>query len=51
MIYLDIVLRTWNDLEVFGSLTHPTLFTIDNFGGMDKNILYAVLHEAIYCQG
>ncbi|KAJ5221292.1 Proline iminopeptidase [Penicillium citrinum] len=47
----EIVLRAWNDLEIFGSLTVPTLATIDGNGGMDKNIIYAVLHEAIYCQG
>ncbi|KAJ5720884.1 Proline iminopeptidase [Penicillium malachiteum] len=47
----EIVLRAWNDLEVFGSLTAPTLASIDSNGGMDKNIIYAILHEAIYCQG
>lgn len=48
---LDIVVRATNDLEMFGSLTYPTLCTIDGYGGYDKTILYAVLHEAIYCQG
>jgi proline iminopeptidase len=48
---VEIVLRAWNDLEMFGSLTVPTLATIDGNGGMDKNIIYAVLHESIYCQG
>ncbi|RAH67180.1 proline iminopeptidase [Aspergillus aculeatinus CBS 121060] len=47
----DLVLRAWNDLEVFGFLTHPTLTSIDGYGGMDNNIIYAILHEAIYCQG
>ncbi|KAJ5093848.1 Proline iminopeptidase [Penicillium angulare] len=47
----DIVLRAWNDLQIFGILTVPTLATIDSNGGMDKNIIYAILHEAIYCQG
>ncbi|KAF3388994.1 Proline iminopeptidase [Penicillium rolfsii] len=47
----EIVLRVWNDLEIFGSLTGPTLALIDSNGGMDKNIIYAILHEAIYCQG
>ncbi|KAJ5081609.1 Proline iminopeptidase [Penicillium alfredii] len=46
----DIVLRVWNDLEIFGSLTLPTLSVVDSNGGMDKNIIYAILHEAIYCQ-
>lgn len=47
----EIVLRSWNDLEMFGFLTAPTLANIDSNGGMDKNIIYAILHEAIYCQG
>ncbi|KAJ5899453.1 Proline iminopeptidase [Penicillium taxi] len=47
----EIVLRAWNDLEVFGYLTVPTLAVVDSNGGMDKNIIYALLHESIYCQG
>ncbi|KAJ5991253.1 hypothetical protein N7499_011910 [Penicillium canescens] len=47
----EIVVRVCNDLEIFGFLTLPTLSVIDNNGGMDKNIVYAVLHESIYCQG
>ncbi|EPS33878.1 hypothetical protein PDE_08840 [Penicillium oxalicum 114-2] len=47
----NIVLRAWNDLEMFGEFTVPTLALIDGNGGMDKNIIYAILHEAIYCQG
>lgn len=48
---LDIVVRVSNDLEMFGFLTLPTLSVIDSNGGMDKNIIYAILHESIYCQG
>jgi hypothetical protein len=48
---LDIVVRVTNDLEMFGFLTLPTLSVIDSNGGMDKNIIYAILHESIYCQG
>lgn len=51
LIILDIVVRATNDLEMFGFLTYPTLCAIDGCGGYDKTILYAVLHEAIYCQG
>ncbi|CAG7931435.1 unnamed protein product [Penicillium olsonii] len=47
----DIVVRACNDLDIFGFLTLPTLSTIDGNGGMDKNIIYALLHESIYCQG
>lgn len=36
---------------MFGEFTVPTLALIDGNGGMDKNIIYAILHEAIYCQG
>ncbi|KAJ5557463.1 Proline iminopeptidase [Penicillium frequentans] len=47
----DVVLRACSDLEIFDSFTQPTLATIDGNGGMDNNIIYAILHEAIYCQG
>ncbi|OJJ30604.1 hypothetical protein ASPWEDRAFT_55145 [Aspergillus wentii DTO 134E9] len=47
----DLILRAWNDLRTFGSLTRPTLTTIDGYGGYDNNVIYAILHEAIYCQG
>ncbi|PYH46544.1 proline iminopeptidase [Aspergillus saccharolyticus JOP 1030-1] len=47
----DLVLRASNDLDVFGFLTRPTLTSIDSHGGMDNNVIYAILHEAIYCQG
>ncbi|KAK1143321.1 hypothetical protein N8T08_006848 [Aspergillus melleus] len=47
----DLVLRAWNDLQLFGFLTVPTLNAIDSNGGFDSNIIYAILHEAIYCQG
>ncbi|KAE8354665.1 Alpha/Beta hydrolase protein [Aspergillus coremiiformis] len=47
----ELVLRAWNDLEIFGFLTHPTRTSIDSAGGFDNNVIYAILHEAIYCQG
>ncbi|KKA23673.1 Prolyl aminopeptidase [Rasamsonia emersonii CBS 393.64] len=47
----DIVLRATNDLDLFGFLTHPTLSIIDSHGGFDNNVIYAILHEVIYCQG
>lgn len=45
------MLRSINDLDVFGFLTRSTLSTIEAYGGFDNNVIYAVLHEAIYCQG
>ncbi|KAL4932621.1 proline iminopeptidase [Aspergillus undulatus] len=47
----DLILRASNDLELFGFLTQPTLVAIDSFGGFDSNVIYAILHESIYCQG
>ncbi|KAB8070375.1 Alpha/Beta hydrolase protein [Aspergillus leporis] len=47
----ELVLRSYNDLNMFGFLTHPTRTAIDSAGGFDNNIIYAILHEAIYCQG
>lgn len=47
----ELVYRAWNDLETFGFFTHPTLTSIDSYGGQDQNVIYAILHEAIYCQG
>ncbi|EER39286.1 prolyl peptidase [Histoplasma capsulatum var. duboisii H88] len=47
----DIVLRVQNELETFNLLTTPTLSILNNATTFDNNILYAVLHEAIYCQG
>ncbi|KAL4988581.1 Alpha/Beta hydrolase protein [Aspergillus falconensis] len=47
----DLILRAANDLEVFGFLSQPTLVAIDSFGGFDSNVIYAILHESIYCQG
>ncbi|OJD15448.1 hypothetical protein AJ78_04289 [Emergomyces pasteurianus Ep9510] len=47
----DIVLRVHNELETFNFLTTPTLSILDHATTFDNHILYAVLHEAIYCQG
>ncbi|KAJ9221055.1 hypothetical protein DTO271D3_1262 [Paecilomyces variotii] len=47
----DIVLRAHSDLTFFGFLTRPTLSVIDSYGSFDSSVLYAILHEAIYCQG
>ncbi|OKL55682.1 hypothetical protein UA08_09008 [Talaromyces atroroseus] len=47
----DIVLRITNDLELFGFLTRPTLSLVESYGECDLVVIYALLHEAIYCQG
>nr|POF15269.1 proline iminopeptidase [Quercus suber] len=47
----DIVLRASADIAAFGHLTRPTLAAIDQTAVFDENLLYAILHEPIYCQG
>jgi pimeloyl-ACP methyl ester carboxylesterase len=46
----DVVLRMINDLDVFGFLTKPTLVRIQATGVFDDHVLYAIMHESIYCQ-
>lgn len=47
----EIVLRANSDLMQFGHLTRPTTMAIEDAGSFDSNVLYALLHEPIYCQG
>ncbi|KAL2856029.1 Alpha/Beta hydrolase protein [Aspergillus pseudoustus] len=47
----DLILRATSDLDFFGFLTHPTRVALDGYGGYDNNVIYAILHESIYCQG
>ncbi|KAI9710559.1 MAG: hypothetical protein M1820_002695 [Bogoriella megaspora] len=47
----ELVLRASNDLELFGHLTRPTIARIEHAQGFDENVIYAILHEPLYCQG
>lgn len=48
----SLVLRVRSDLEQFGYLTRGTLVAIENgTPTFDTNPIYAILHEAIYCDG
>ena len=47
----DIVLRASYDIEAFGHLTRGSLSAIDRALPFDDAMLYAILHEPIYCQG
>jgi hypothetical protein len=47
----EIVLRADTDLTQFGHLTRPTIMAIEASESFDSNVLYALLHEAIYCSG
>jgi pimeloyl-ACP methyl ester carboxylesterase len=46
----DIVFRMKSDMDQFDFITRPTLSAIENLVTFDGNVLYAVLHEAIYCE-
>ncbi|KAK9460599.1 Alpha/Beta hydrolase protein [Lipomyces oligophaga] len=47
----QLVLKTAYDLKTFGKITYNTLSRIEHEQGFDTNVLYACMHEAIYCQG
>ncbi|KAK1093147.1 hypothetical protein LTR48_002917 [Friedmanniomyces endolithicus] len=47
----DIVLRAACDVESFGHLTRGTLSTIDQATAFDEHLIYAILHEPLYCEG
>lgn len=47
----DTILRCANDIQTVGFLTRPTLAAVENGISFDNGILYAILHEPIYCQG
>lgn len=46
----DLVLRMKSDLAQFKFITRPTLFALERALSFDEAVLYAVLHEAIYCE-
>lgn len=47
----DIILGAAYDIEQFGHLTRGSLSAIDNAGGFNDHLIYAILHEPIYCEG
>lgn len=46
----NIVQIAANDLDRMGKLSYRALNTIDSTQSWDTNVIYAILHEAIYCQ-
>ncbi|KAG6849973.1 hypothetical protein H0H93_002975, partial [Arthromyces matolae] len=46
----EIVFRAANDLSLFAKLSQRLLQNIEQEQALDGNPLYALLHEAIYCQ-
>lgn len=47
----DLILRASTDLKQFEFITRPTLSALETALSFDDRVLYAVLHEPIYCQG
>ncbi|KAL5625348.1 hypothetical protein BROUX41_005408 [Berkeleyomyces rouxiae] len=47
----SLVTRAYRDLETFGFISKPSLSAIERETQYDFNIIYAILHEAIYCDG
>lgn len=47
----DLVLLADTDLTQFGHLTRPTIMALEAQESFDSNVLYALLHEPIYCSG
>lgn len=47
----DCVLRAHSDITLFGHITRPSAVRIANMLSFDEAIIYAILHEPIYCQG
>ncbi|KDQ59436.1 hypothetical protein JAAARDRAFT_32999 [Jaapia argillacea MUCL 33604] len=47
----QLVLRGSNDLDLFGEVSYKFLQSVRSHLSFDENIIYAILHESIYCQG
>ncbi|PTB46870.1 uncharacterized protein TrAFT101_003691 [Trichoderma asperellum] len=47
----SILLHLKSSLDQFGFLTRASLTPLESFTSFDTNIIYAILHEAIYCNG
>jgi len=46
----DLILRMKTDLSQFQFVTRPTLSALESALSFDDNVLYAILHEAVYCE-
>lgn len=47
----DLILKASTDIHLFQFITRPTLMAIERALTFDDMVLYAVLHEPIYCSG
>lgn len=48
---IDMIFRLVNDLEDHGEFTRPTLAAFEAASDFNTVILYALVHEPLYCQG
>ncbi|KAF4505238.1 hypothetical protein G6O67_007208 [Ophiocordyceps sinensis] len=47
----NLLLHLKTSLDQFGFFTRAALQAVESFIAFDTNIIYAILHEAIYCDG
>ncbi|KAH8676634.1 Alpha/Beta hydrolase protein [Tricladium varicosporioides] len=47
----NLILRSSLDLKQFKFLSKPTLSALESALTFDDNVLYAIMHESVYCQG
>jgi hypothetical protein len=47
----NLILRAKLDLAQFSFVSRPTLAALEQALTFDDNVIYAILHEAVYCQG
>lgn len=47
----EMIVRMKSDLQQFDFFTRPTLSAFDAMLSLDDTVIYALLHEAIYCEG
>ena len=47
----ELVFRASEELEQYGKLSRKLLQSVQGASSLDGNPIYALLHEAIYCQG
>lgn len=45
-----MVFRATNDLDLFGKFSYKLLQTVQDTASFDSNPIFAILHEALYCQ-
>jgi hypothetical protein len=46
----DLVFRMKRDIHQFQFITRPTLSALESALSFDDNVIYAILHESIYCE-